>query len=105
MASQHPGIGLWYQDVSNLDIFEVVAIDEYSGTIELQYDSGDISELEFEQWNGEAYAPIASPEFSGTAFGTNMDEPIDMGPESLENEQWSYNLSSSDFDGLGSFES
>jgi hypothetical protein len=48
MASQVPVIGAWYQDATEDQIFEVVAIDEQAALIEIQYVDGEVSELDFE---------------------------------------------------------
>ena len=51
MASQVPVIGAWYEDASQDDIFEVVALDEHSGSIEIQHVGGEVSEIDFETWH------------------------------------------------------
>ena len=50
MASFIPAIGTWYQDLSSSSNFEIVAVDENQGTIEVQYDNGDITEYDIESW-------------------------------------------------------
>lgn len=50
MASQVPVIGAWYQDATEDQIFEVVAIDEQAALVEIQYLDGEVSELDFETW-------------------------------------------------------
>lgn len=72
MASQHPQIGIWYEDRSFDTIFEVVAIDEDAGTIELQYANGDIDEIELDQWDHGAFVTAPPPEDAYGAYG--MDE-------------------------------
>lgn len=43
-----PAIGRCYQNVSELQLFEVVAFDEKYGTIEVQYEGGEIGEFDFD---------------------------------------------------------
>lgn len=50
MAKQYPIIGNWYQNVSEDNFFEVVAVDEKAATIEVQYADGEIGEIEFDAW-------------------------------------------------------
>lgn len=50
MTTPQPGIGEWYRRDSE-NLFEVVAIDEDDGTIEIQYFDGTVEEMDFEDWN------------------------------------------------------
>ncbi|MBG57032.1 MAG: DUF6763 family protein [Porticoccus sp.] len=62
MASQVPVIGAWYEDASQDDIFEVVALDEHSGSIEIQHVGGEVSEIDFETWQQLILLPAEQPE-------------------------------------------
>ena len=62
MASQVPIIGAWYQDATEDQIFEVVAVDEHTTTIEIQYLDGEISELDFETWQQMLLLSAKPPE-------------------------------------------
>ncbi|MFO1409689.1 MAG: DUF6763 family protein [Steroidobacteraceae bacterium] len=44
-----PAIGEWYRQHGE-QLFEVVAVDEDSGTIEVQYFDGTVEEMEFDDW-------------------------------------------------------
>lgn len=44
-----PTIGNWYR-IQGSDSFEVVALDEDDGTIELQYFDGTVEEMDLEDW-------------------------------------------------------
>jgi hypothetical protein len=55
-----PVVGLWYNHLDKGDLFQVVALDEQSGTIEIQEFDGDLDEIDLEEWrqmNIEAAAP------------------------------------------------
>jgi len=52
MAFPEPSVGDWYR-LNGGELFEVVAVDEDDGTIEIQYFDGTVQEMEFEDW--EAY--------------------------------------------------
>lgn len=45
-----PEIGEWYQQPGG-DIFEVVAIDDDDGVIEIQYFDGTVEEMDIEDWD------------------------------------------------------
>jgi len=44
-----PTIGNWYRILGS-DSFEIVAVDEDDGTIELQYFDGTVEEMDLEDW-------------------------------------------------------
>lgn len=69
-----PAIGKWYQDASELQLFEVVALDEKSGTIEIQYEGGEIGEFDFDTWNQLHLAPAAAPEDGNAGYGFSAED-------------------------------
>jgi hypothetical protein len=72
MAVQYPVIGKWFRR-PNGALFEVVAVDEEDGTIEIQFFDGTISELEIENWPQLLLLEVSAPEdWSGS---------MDMDPE------------------------
>jgi hypothetical protein len=50
--SAQPGIGEWYR-IRGGGRFEVVAVDEDDGTIEVQYSDGTLEELELSDWEAQ----------------------------------------------------
>lgn len=61
-----PSIGDWYQAPDG-GLFEVVAIDNDDGTIEIQYFDGSLEELDFESWEESEYRAAEPPEdYSGS---------------------------------------
>ncbi|MGQ0835873.1 MAG: DUF6763 family protein [Gammaproteobacteria bacterium] len=52
MAAPHPSIGEWYRQRGGAQ-FEVVAIDDDDGTIEIQYFDGTVEELDLEDWEAQ----------------------------------------------------
>jgi hypothetical protein len=72
MAFQFPIIGNWFRR-PNGTTFEVVAVDEDDGTIEIQQFDGTIGEIEIENWPQLLLIEVAAPEdWSGS---------VDMDPE------------------------
>lgn len=72
MAVAYPVIGHWYRR-SNGNLFEVVAIDEQDGTVDLQYFDGTVDEIDLERWAQLLLEPVGAPEdWSGS---------VDMDPE------------------------
>ena len=71
-AIQLPVIGHWYRR-PNGTLFEVVAIDEDDGTVEIQLYDGTIGEIEIENWPNMLLVEVSAPEdWSGS---------VDMDPE------------------------
>ena len=72
MATQYPGIGNWFQR-PNGAMFEVVAVDEDDGTVEIQQFDGTIGEFDIEYWPQLLLVEVSAPEdWSGS---------VDMDPE------------------------
>lgn len=67
-------IGDWYQAPLSGDRFEVVAVDETGGTVEIQHFDGTVEDIEFESWP-ELEAQEASPpdDYCGALDGDRSD--------------------------------
>jgi len=52
MTAPHPGIGDWYR-LNSGQLFEVVAVDDDDGTIEIQYFDGTVEEMDVEDWESQ----------------------------------------------------
>jgi len=102
MGSVFPKIGSWYQELATSDLFEVIAIDENAKSIEVQYESGDIDEIEFEQWSYSKYTQVDNIDY----LRVQEEEPEDNSgiEDAFVPENWSYNTCNSDLDGLGDLE-
>lgn len=72
MAVAYPIIGKWFRRRSG-NTFEVVAVDEDDGTIEVQHFDGTIEEVELESWADLLTVEVSAPEdWSGS---------VDMDPD------------------------
>jgi DNA/RNA endonuclease YhcR with UshA esterase domain len=79
MAVPQPSVGDWYR-LSGGELFEVVAVDDDDGTIEIQYFDGTVEEMDREDWEVQceerALQPAGPPEdWSGS---------VDVEPEQDE---------------------
>lgn len=61
MAVAYPVIGHWYRR-TNGALFEVVALDEHDGTVELQFFDGTIDEVDLENWPALLIEQVRAPE-------------------------------------------
>ncbi len=78
MVGAEPVIGNWYRR-SNGSLFEIVAFDEQSATIELQFFDGTIDEVDMETWPTLIIEKVDAPEdWSGA---------VDMDPEDFTGQE------------------
>ena len=62
MAIHIPSIGNWYQDIAVDRLFEIVAIDDYTATINIRYEDGEFDDIGFEDWSEMAVVQSGPPE-------------------------------------------
>ena len=77
MAKQIPVIREWYQDAAEDVLFEVVAVDEASATIEVQFEDGTVSEFDFESWMQLVLLPAQAPEDWRLSYEVGDDDSQD----------------------------
>ena len=105
MASPQPAIGDWYR-LSGGSLFEVVALDEDDGTIEIQYFDGTVEEMDVEdweaQWDDGALESAEAPEdWRGSVDVENEAAERRSGSGSLNESQ---DLRASSLDGIDLFD-
>lgn len=70
-----PIVGQWYERRDKGDLFQVVALDETQGTIEIQEFDGNLDELDIESWREMSPQEAAAPEdWSGPVGDLDLDE-------------------------------
>jgi hypothetical protein len=104
MVGPQPGIGDWYR-LTGGELFEVVALDEDDGTIEIQYFDGTIEEMDVEDWNdqwddGALEAAEAPEDWSGSVDVEATAEEGRVPPSSGEDRE----LRASSIEGIDLFE-
>ncbi len=72
MAVLYPVIGQWFRR-SNGVVFEVVAIDESEGTVEIQLYDGTLDEVDLDNWPELLLTEASAPE--------DWTGSVDMDPE------------------------
>lgn len=75
-AHEYPVIGLWYLDIEHTEQFEIVAEEEDS--IEIQYFSGEIEELDMATWFSMRVVSIAAPKDWSGPFEVDKDAFSDL---------------------------
>lgn len=73
-----PSVGDWYKNVTG-GTFEVVALDEDAGFVEIQYFDGSVEELDLDAWEELAIEPVEPPEdWSGSLDIEPEDYGVDL---------------------------
>ena len=103
MAVPQPDIGNWYR-LTGGDLFEVVAVDNDDGTIEIQYFDGAIEEMDVEDWEsqweeGVLQTAEAPEDWTGSVDVEPEDEGLRSDPSSGESD-----LRASGLDNIDLFE-
>lgn len=69
-----PEVSAWYQDVVSGNLFEVVAYDEDSATIEYQLVDGELGEYDFSTWEHLYLSTAEAPEDWRGPFELNSED-------------------------------
>jgi hypothetical protein len=78
MALPIPAIGDWYRAPDGM-LFEVIAVDDEDGTIDIQHYDGTVEELEFDAWEDSGFIPAGPPEdYSGSLDIEREDYGVDL---------------------------
>ena len=93
-AHEYPTIGTWYVEIETNQRFEVVAKDEETNAIEIQYFSGEIEELDADTWFAMRLASIASPKDWSGPFEIDKEEFSELSDEAIHPLNWSDPFSS-----------
>ena len=73
-----PAIGDWYQAPGGVR-FEVIAVDDDEGTIDIQHFDGTVEELDFDAWEDSEYFLTDAPEdYSGSLDIEREDYGVDL---------------------------
>ena len=79
MGRDHnPVPGQWYESLEDEETFQVLSIDEDSELIELQYEDGDVEEIDYETWQELDLDLTEEPEgWSGADDEEEEEEELD----------------------------
>ncbi len=84
-----PIIGNWYEHLDKGQMFEVVALDEDAGTIDIQYFDGDIEELSLDNWYELDVEPSEPPEDWTGAMDDIERDDLGYTDTEMAREEWS----------------
>jgi hypothetical protein len=78
MAIPNPGVGAWYR-LNGGEPFEIVALDDDDGTIEVQYADGTLEELDREDWTAWCDERLLEAADPGEDWSDSADVEADEG--------------------------
>ena len=83
-----PVIGDWFKN-SLGQSFEIVALDEKDGSVEVQFYDGEIAEYDMETWEMLDVAPTAPPEDWSAPFDDLEKDDLSFNDQPFRPEDWS----------------
>ena len=87
MKSTTPQVGNWYREIQQGLMFEVVAVDESTRTIETQLIDGAVTEFDLENWNEMLLEEIEEPEDWRNAYELSSEDYLNP-DDTIYPEDW-----------------
>jgi len=88
MGREHiPVPGKWYENLEDEDVFKVLSVNEDAELIEIQYDDGDVEEIDYETWHEMDLELSAEPEGWASRDEDEDEEDWDEDDDE-EDEDW-----------------
>ncbi len=83
-----PVAGQWYKDLEDAEIFQVLSVNPDEEIIEVQFDNGDIEELDLDTWHELDLELTAEPEgWSGSEDEDDEEDALDEEEED-DDDDW-----------------
>lgn len=83
-----PVPGQWYENLEEDEVFQVLTIDPDQELIEIQYDNGDIEELDLDAWHELDLERTEEPEGWSASDHDQDDEDWDDKDEDEDEDDW-----------------
>lgn len=80
-----PVKGQWFEDLEENEIFQVVSVDPDEELVEIQYENGDIEEIDLDTWHELDLERASEPE--GWASDEDEDEDEDLDDEDEDEDE------------------
>ena len=88
MGREHNPIpGKWYENLEDEDVFKVLSVDEDAELIEIQYDDGDVEEIDYETWQEMDLELSSEPEGWATVDDDEDEDDWDEDDDE-EDDDW-----------------
>jgi len=83
-----PVVNNWYRDTDNDRVFEVVAVDDDDGTVEIQYFESEVEELDIDNWYEMTLEVMAQPEDWSGPYDDLISDDFGDTEEPMHPESW-----------------
>jgi hypothetical protein len=87
MDTAIPQVGIWYRDIQQNSIFEVIAVDDATQTVETQLIDGAISDFTLETWQEMLLEEIEEPENWRSAYELSGEDYVNA-DDAVHPEDW-----------------
>ena len=91
-----PVQGKWYQDLEENEIFQVLSVDPDEEIVELQYENGDIEEIDLDTWHELDLEHAEEPE--GWASDDEEEDDEEEEEEDEDEDDWDEDEDDDDWD-------
>jgi hypothetical protein len=91
-----PVQGKWYQDLEENEIFQVLSVDPDEEIVELQYENGDIEEIDLDTWHELDLEHAEEPE--GWASDDEEEDDEEEEEEDEDEDDWDDDEDDDDWD-------
>jgi len=81
-----PVPGQWYKDLDAQELFQVLSVDPDVEILEVQYENGDIEELDLDTWHELDLDQAQEPEGWSGSEDEDEDDDLDLEEEEDEDE-------------------
>jgi hypothetical protein len=89
-----PVQGQWYEDLEENEIFRVLSVDPDEEIIEVQYENGDIEEIDLDTWHELDLERAEEPE----GWASDDDEDDEEDDEDVDEDDWDEDEDDDDWD-------
>ena len=87
-----PVAGQWYRDLEDQEVFQVLSVDPDEEILEIQYEDGDVEEIDLDTWHELDLEKTTEPEgWSGSEDDEDdldMDDDEDWDEDEDEDDDW-----------------
>jgi hypothetical protein len=85
-----PVLGQWYEDLEENEIFRVLSLNPDEELVELQYENGDIEEIDLDTWHELDLERATEPEgwASDTPVEGAKEDEEDLDEEDEDDDDW-----------------
>ncbi|HEY6644230.1 DUF6763 family protein [Povalibacter sp.] len=88
--------GQWFEDLEENEIFLVLSVDPDAELVEIQYENGDIEEIDLDTWHELDLERSSEPEGWASDVAVDAEEAEDLDDE--EDDDWDEDEDEDDWD-------